>query len=125
MKGSRKSSRSCKRQNVRLTSSCPASAGIGGGPGGGIRRALMMNAVVLYHRDGGACADRWSCPQDDHTTVRRGAEHRREYELTKHVSLLQIDPSPSCSCARRSGTGSVARAMSSSGHRVRLIWLRT
>jgi len=23
---------------------------------------------------------------------RRGTEHRREYELTKNVSLLQIDP---------------------------------
>lgn len=37
------------------------------GQSSGMRGMMIMTA--LYHRDGSACADRWSCPQDDHTTV--------------------------------------------------------
>jgi hypothetical protein len=29
----------------------------------------MINTTALYHPDGGTCADRWSCGQDDHTSV--------------------------------------------------------
>ena len=29
----------------------------------------MINTTALYHSDGGACADQWSCARPDHTTV--------------------------------------------------------
>lgn len=28
-----------------------------------------MNTTALYHPDGTACADRWSCALPDHTTI--------------------------------------------------------
>jgi len=28
-----------------------------------------MNTAWLYHRDGSECVDRWSCQEQDHTSV--------------------------------------------------------
>jgi len=29
----------------------------------------MNNTTALYHSDGTACTDRWSCARHDHTTI--------------------------------------------------------
>jgi hypothetical protein len=29
----------------------------------------MINTASLYHRDGAACTDAWSCAQADHTSI--------------------------------------------------------
>ena len=29
----------------------------------------MINTTALYHSDGAACADQWSCARHDHTTI--------------------------------------------------------
>lgn len=80
-----------------------------------------MNTAWLYHLDGSVCVDRWSCREQDHTSVppRCGA---RDGDRPADCELPKGHPGPHLPLADRErrlagdGDGTITAGLVSPGH---------